>query len=83
MKKAYSAPDIVFESFSLSVSIAACAIETNHGEDDCGYKWDGETIIFTADVGACADNFVIEDGSQEWNGLCYDNPTSDKRLFGS
>ncbi len=81
MKKRYTAPDIVFESFSLSVSIASCAIGTNQGQDSCGYKWDPETFLFTSTINEC--DTVTEDGSKEYNGICYDNPSLDKSLYSS
>lgn len=82
MKKAYSAPDIVFESFSLCVSIASCdVIEKGATKGSCGYKWDAETKLFTTTLEGCTD--LIEDGSGDWNGICYHVPTSDKDVFGS
>lgn len=82
MKKVYSAPDIAFESFSMSVSIASdCTAETNWGKDSCGYKFDGETYIFLETVAACTDKIV--DGDPDYNGICYHNFSSDKQLFGS
>lgn len=81
MKKTYSAPDIVFESFSLSVSIAACAVETNYGQYECGYKHDPENIIFVSGVSGCKE--VVEDGDPVFDGVCYHVPAEDKQLFGS
>lgn len=81
MKKKYSAPDIAFESFSLSVSIATCAIGTNQGEDSCGYKWEPETIIFLEGMAGCTTE--IANGDKVYNGICYDNPSPDKNLYSS
>lgn len=81
MKKTYSAPDIVFESFSLSVNIASCDVGTNHGREACGYKFDPETIIFVSGVSGCKE--VIDDGDPAFDGICYHNPSEDSQLFGS
>ena len=82
MKKVYSAPDIAFESFSMSVSIASdCTAKTNWGKDSCGYKWDGQTTIFLASVTACT--APIEDNNSVYDGICYHNYSADKQLFGS
>ncbi len=82
MKKAYSTPDIAFESFALSVSIAACKVEANHNaENECGYKWDAENILFLENINGCTT--VIGEGDDSWDGYCYHNHSVDKRLFGS
>jgi len=80
MKKAYMKPDIAFENFSLSSNIAAvCAVGTNFGEEQCGYKFTPSMSIFLTDVDACGVEIV--DGSDQYNGICYHNPSDVKRLF--
>ena len=81
MKKAYSAPDIVFDSFALSTSVAACKFETNQSDGVCGYFFAPETIIFLQGVSGCTT--PITDGSGEYNGLCYHNFSPEGMLFGS
>lgn len=77
MKKTYSKPDIVFEDFSLSTSIAAgCEFKANHNDGDCGFKFGGYLVFLD---GICKDNPVL-DG---WNGICYHNPSDDKNVFTS
>lgn len=81
MKKKYSPPEIAFESFALSVSIAQCGAPTNQDNTKCGYKWDAETMLFVSTINEC--NTYIVDGDENWNGLCYDNPSQDKSLYSS
>ena len=84
MKKVYSKPDVVFESFSLSTSIAACAYKTGtdlQAARQCGYDYGG-IILFLDDMGlACA--VQIEDGSAVFDGICYHVPTTETALFNS
>lgn len=84
MKKSYSAPDIIFESFSLSTSIAACDVETNFGVGNCGYEVYPGFIIFKYGVDGCyapieGDIFETSNGDS----LCYDNPSGLTNLFSS
>ena len=84
MKKIYSKPDIVFESFSLFTSIAApCKIRNfNPGQGTCTFLIAGENVFLTS-VAACnkPGNLPITvDGS---NGICYHVPTAAAALFNS
>lgn len=81
MKKKYSAPDIAFESFSLSDSIANCEVGTNQNRGGCGYQFTVGIVIFLDEEQGCP--VEIEDGSEKYNGICYDNPSSIKNLFNS
>ena len=82
MKKSYSQPDIVFESFSLCSSIAAgCGVKVgvmNNG--DCGLPY-GNRVVFLENVNGCI--WKIQDGSKEFNGLCYHVPIDALSLFNS
>lgn len=81
MKKLYSKPEIVFESFSVSSNIAVevCGIDTDIPKrDTCGIEMDGGVKAFLDGVSVC--NYPITDGA---NGTCYHNPTDSTRLFGS
>ena len=83
MKKAYSKPEIVFESFTLSTNIAGdCDIKTNTPSDGkCGVEnnngFDIEVLFITNENGCTT---KVQDG---YNGLCYHTPTEDKNLFNS
>ena len=73
MKKTYVKPQVYFEDFQLSASIAAgCAPGTGiaHSEGVCGFKF-GQLVIFLNDVDGCTDE-VTADGE---HGFCYHNPT--------
>ncbi len=73
MKKNYSKPEIVFESFKLSTSIAGtCATK----EDP--YEGAGGFIIFVTP--SVCDFTPQEDES---SGICYQVPNEDIRMFAS
>ena len=82
MKKQYIKPDILFEDFALSTSIAAgCGIIIdNQAAEQCGYPW-GKGFVFLIDVTGCTSK--AEDGSEEYDGLCYDVPIATNELFNS
>ena len=79
MKKVYAKPVIIFESFSLSQSIASCEVKTNtpakmqcsYGEDDFGIP------IFLSGINACKS--TVQDGDT----VCYDVPVDNNNLFNS
>lgn len=82
MKKEYSKPDIMFESFSLSTDIAAgCTkvIDTFRG-GSCGLDIGGGLMLFLADVNGCS--FPAEDDGKH-DGICYHVPMADSKLFNS
>ena len=87
MGKIYTKPDIVFESFSLSTSIAAgCEVKTNTPyAGTCGFKFGAVTVFITGVTGCTyklpfeRDNWVDENG----NAFCYHNPSEDSNLFNS
>ena len=73
MKKTYSKPVIVFESFQLATSIAGgCALGTEPPVDVGGF------IVFT-DSNVC--NTLPEEG-KDYN-ICYHVPTEDSNVFSS
>ena len=85
MKKVYSAPDIFFDSFALNENIATANTNcdrnvTTQFSNICGL-WFGEVIVFTFSAVGC--DFRVQDGSEEYDGLCYNIPTADNRLFNS
>lgn len=85
MKKTYTKPDIVFESFIMSTNIAGdceAPFVKNPTKGACGVPGNGGLMIFNGsfcnsspeDMGGVADR---------WDGLCYDVPTADQSLFNS
>lgn len=85
MKKEYSTPDILFESFSLNENIAsasgACTRNiTNQYSGNCGLQY-GNKIVFTVAAAGC--RVKIEDGSPVFDGLCYHIPSGENKLFNS
>lgn len=85
MKKTYSAPDIIFESFSLDENIAASNANCSrtvktYSNGICGMQY-GNKIVFTIAVAGC--RVKIEDGSPLFDGLCYHIPYGENKLFNS
>lgn len=90
MKKNYTKPEIIIESFSLCTNVAAGCEHTNvtpsYGVQGCGYKLDRfNTVVFTSGMG-CSRNELIDsnigsDGS--YNTVCYHVPNQDSNLFTS
>lgn len=84
MKKIYSKPEIVYEDFTPSTSIAAgCEKLANMSEDSCGILLpDMGFSIFLENVEACKE-FPVEDGSKESNWVCYHVPDGENNVFAS
>lgn len=86
MKKAYNAPEILFESFSMSTNIAAgCeTIIDNPSSGNCGLEF-GDLVIFVGDFTGCKSNdgVVVEGDDGNYNGICYHVPTGNNNLFNS
>lgn len=86
MKKAYSRPDIIFEDFSLSTSIAAGCTATldNPTENVCGLKFDNTTVFLDA-VYYCqtANGGTPVDDGKVGDGVCYHVPETTNNLFNS
>lgn len=80
MKKEYVKPTISFESFKLSTSVAGtCTLDgTLSDEQSCGYDT-GVGIIFVSKASGCS--FETQDG--RFDGVCYDVPNADSRVFAS
>lgn len=86
MKKIYTKPEIMFESFTLSTNIAKdCEIPTfTPNNTSCAYQPEGLNYsIFTSAIAACRDsgNQVIDD--DEKNGFCYHVPIESNNFFNS
>lgn len=65
MKKTYSKPEIVFESFAMSTNLA----------NDCEYKPKDEELFFEGAgfvfLEVCEWPVLNVGGDSEWNGICY------------
>ena len=83
MKRKYSAPDVVFESFALSTSIGNCEVKTNtESQGICGYHMEGVGWAFIEGITGCHVGFSDE-MSLAFNGFCYHVPIDSKNLFNS
>ena len=88
MRKTYSKPQIMFEAFTLNTSIAAgCKLITTlpNLEDECGFPVStgrfGDDIVFNTAIQDVTGCNVGAEG--DYNGLCYDNPSSEYIIFQS
>lgn len=81
MKKVYTAPEILFESFTMSTNIAAGCdeIERSFSQDSCAYTGTGGIAMFLDAIVAC-EYKSDDDGS---NGFCYHVPGEENDLFAS
>lgn len=82
MKKAYTAPEIQFEDFSLSATIAGTCerIVGTQSQGICGIEGTGGIMMFTDQMNACDYTPPTED---QWDGFCYHVPTELHTLFNS
>ena len=78
MKKQYVKPELYFENFELSTSIAACAYTdaTLSDGNQCAYEATGGTI-FSTSPNPCE---YTPDALN--SGICYDLPTANQNIFG-
>ena len=81
MKKMYSKPEIMFESFVMSTNIAAgCKmIVGTPSENSCGIVGSDGVSLFAEH---CGFDWTILNGDN-YNGFCYHNPSDDNRMFNS
>lgn len=84
MKKSYVKPQVYFENFHLSANIAGeCeAIVKNQSKGTCGYTM-GNMVIFTMTDPIDVCSTQIEDGSEQYNKLCYHGPYAANNVFSS
>ena len=79
MKK-YVKPDLVFETYELSHSVANCGLALNHGEDTCQItKWEDTDFgysVFTAGVNCTYDPDI-------WEDYCKFTGSGDHNVFSS
>ena len=82
MRKQYSKPEIMFEDFSLSESIAAgCnVIVPQPGSNECGWPMEGTNkVMFLVGMNGCTRQ--VDDNIN--NGFCYHVPLEGSLLFNS
>ena len=74
MKKEYKKPEILFENFALSTSIAAeCEVIVAATRGTCGYPIRGETVFMSTETG-CSTGPQTTDGSGDGaahDSICY------------
>ena len=84
MKKTYSKPEIMFESFTMSTNIAAGCENTFglYSRGVCGFPGDAPNMnIFNKNAGG--DCTVDGGDADEYDGLCYHVPLESDNLFNS
>ena len=82
MNKTYTKPDIMFEDFSLSTSIADnCSVKMGTFHQWSCHVQFGTMKVFTSEVIGCRQPGCIVVDSGEFNGLCYHVPTNNKNIF--
>lgn len=83
MKREYSRPEILFDSFQLCTTIAgSCEFDTEtKSQGDC-YVDFGEYKVFTSQVAGCRRYGMIVD-SGIFNGYCYHVPVNGQNVFNS
>ena len=81
MKKIYSKPEIMFESFVMSVNIAGtCDRKTNTpNAGNCGIAMGSMTVFLDDMANVC--NFGVADGT--YDSICYHVPSDENELFNS
>ena len=86
MKKVYTKPEIIFESFSLSTNIAGdCeSIIDTQSRGNCGIEF-GNLVIFVGEYTGCNSNdgVIVEGDDGNYNGICYHVPVESSTLFNS
>lgn len=82
MKKAYVKPEVYFESFELSASIATTCPKETHlpTAGICGVYVPGAGVAFVTGITGCEYTDNVSDGDF---GVCYHNPNSTQSLFNS
>lgn len=90
MKRAYTKPDILFDSFSMSTSIAVCTTQSGQPtQSSCGLTF-GNMTIFVTGISGCKTSFNFNNKTPV-NGMvnsdndaaCYHNPTATFNIYNS
>ena len=83
MKRIYTKPEILFENFSSSASVASgCGTLATYQSGVCPYEtlYAGvQLFIFTGEVSAC----TTKEQDGDYNGICYHVPSETYTLFTS
>ena len=85
MKKTYIAPEILFESFTMSTNIAGdCEAkpDTQANYDSCGKDFSG-LVVFLQGYNGCSSIQVGVLETDLYDGICYHVPTDANNLFTS
>ena len=82
MKKKYSTPQIMFDTFELSENIAVgCAVISNHNEGICPVPVFG-TVLFMQEP--CIMTPLNDDQLKMYTSkVCYHNPSENDKIFTS
>lgn len=86
MKKTYTKPEIMFESFSFSTSIAGSCevIFSGSARGTCGIPDANGLGMMIFNVDAAGTNCVVPGTTEEkYDGLCYHIPLEGNNLFNS
>ena len=82
MKKKYSKPDIMYEDFTPSTSIAAgCKYEAEAELYKCGIQYDSWTLFDSKLTDIC--DLPVESTGGQWDEVCYHNPSIGNNVFTS
>ena len=89
MKKKYTKPVIMYESFMLCTNIAAgCEFIANSVQDSCGYEVRGRAVFIDSSTG-CVTHAQYDVSLQDYthniynNTVCYHVPVETTNLFSS
>lgn len=85
MKKTYSPPDVIYESFSLSTCIAGdCEVHTQTpAKEQCALPMEGLGNVFLVGMINCNGTQITDEMSSAINGFCYHVPIENSTLFNS
>lgn len=85
MKKSYVKPQVYFENFQLSASIAGDCEEIvkNQSRGTCGYQMSAGVVLFTEREPSSVCSTQIVDGSEDYKKLCYHGPSATYNVFRS
>lgn len=79
MKKNYVKPQVYFEDFRLSTSIAGgCAWTANSAENSCPVNVPGTPETYITDINTCSFSVPAKNDS-----FCYHVPMDNKNVFSS
>ena len=79
MKKNYVKPQVYFEDFRLSTSIAGgCACTANSAENSCSVNVPGTSETYITDLNMCS--FTVPAQNDKF---CYHVPMDNKNVFSS